>query len=187
MRFRSTVKQFDNQQSSDTLHAKLSKGESGAICNISHLSPWYCSAFNPDCHFVEWRSLAGILISRHHYVSFEKTNGRALSLSKCLILLSPRGRKKMYLILHLLHRKMYGWLSSFRYRSPESTLFPVGLRYRWFAPRPEEITIQWGRTRLRDCGSLGPLSWLKRALRDPIRRVIRVMQLRQESVRMREE
>lgn len=75
MRFRSTVKRFDNQQSSDTLHAKLSKGENGAICNITRLSLWHCSAFDTDRHFVEWRSLAGILISRRHYILFEKTNG----------------------------------------------------------------------------------------------------------------
>ena len=79
MRFRSTVKRFDNQQSSDTLHAKLSKGENGAICNITRLSLRHCSAFDTDRHFVEWRSLAGILISRRHYILFEKTNG-------CLIL-----------------------------------------------------------------------------------------------------
>lgn len=114
MRFRSTVKRFDNQQSSDTLHAKLSKGENGAICNITRLSLWHCSAFDTDRHFVEWRSLAGILISRRHYILFEKTNG-------CLFL-SLRAKapkfplmkgKTLFDALSSSQERQYVWLAFF--------------------------------------------------------------------------
>lgn len=70
MRFRSTVKQFDNQQSPDSLRAKLSKGEKCALWN----SPLICLVLQHKYHSllrVQRPLVAGKPISRKRPLSFE--------------------------------------------------------------------------------------------------------------------
>lgn len=181
-RFRSTVKRFDNQQSSNTLHAKLSKGEKSAICNISHLSLQYCSAFNPDCHFL-WRSLPGILISRRYYISFEKTSSCFLFLSKCIKYLLPKEGKKKWCFIFFTGKCMDDFPAvDIALQRPHYFLWDYDMLS---VPYSSAKSDNYLMTRLKDCGSLGLLSWLKGALHDPIRRVIRVM-LPPQIVRIRE-
>lgn len=70
MRFRSTVKRFDNQQSPDSLRVKLSKGEKCALWN----SPLICLVLQCKYHSllrVQRPLAAGIPISRKRLLSFE--------------------------------------------------------------------------------------------------------------------
>lgn len=70
MRFRSAVKRFDNQQSPDSLHAKLSKGEKCALWS----SPFICLELQCKYHSllrVQRPLAAGIPISKKRPLQFE--------------------------------------------------------------------------------------------------------------------
>lgn len=147
MRFRSTVKQFDNQQSSDTLHAKLSKGENSALWNVS-LSYLPGFAVHLGC-----TALTGSNTDKHTPLDFI---WNVLLSSRRRTLKSPHPKEtQIWCFIFVTGACMYA-LPIFRYRSFLSIFFPCG-HYAIIDLRrqPAEAKVSLNTTTEQDWGIVG--------------------------------